>query len=276
MATPLENGIAAAKAGNKQLAMDYLKQAITEDPRNVTAWLWVSSLVDNTERKIFCYQKVLAIDPTNKYALQGMNAISKVSTPSAQESITQNNFVSKPVEPTYQQPPQPQRIAAESTQNKPPVQITPKQVVPQKAIPRKKPQKQLGTGDVIKIVGKVILWLIALPFLSLIYMDVQDFADFALRTFIAFWAISGYYGAWLLYKKGHGAGMGGCMLITGGAPILVPFFLGPFLLIWGKTAKDKHEKPEAYIVCPSCGQPTIMSSAFCSHCGNPIAQRKRR
>lgn len=275
MATSLENGIAAAKAGNKQLAMEYLKQAVTEDPRNVTAWLWVSSLVDNPERKVFCYQKVLAIDPTNKYALQGMSTINKVSTPPAQEPI-QKPIVNKPVEPTSYQSPQPERTATELMQGKSSPQVAPKPVAPKKVVSPKKPQKNLGAGDVIKIIGKVILWLIALPFISLIYMDVQDFTDFALRTFIAFWAISGYYGAWLLYKKGHGAGMGGCMLITGGAPILVPFFLGPFLLIWGKTAKDKHEKPETYIMCPNCGQPTVMSSAFCSHCGNPIAQGKRR
>lgn len=276
MATSLENGIAAAKAGNKQLAMEYLKQAVTEDPRNVTAWLWVSSLVDNPERKVFCYQKVLAIDPTNKYALQGIKTINKVSTPPAQEPKIQKPIVNKPVEPTPYQAPQPERTTTESTQAKLPPQVASKPVTPKKVVSPKKPQKNLGAGDVIKIVGKVILWLIALPFLSLIYMDVQDFTDFALRTFIAFWAISGYYGAWLLYKKGHGAGMGGCMLITGGAPILVPFFLGPFLLIWGKTAKDKHEKLETYIMCPNCGQPTVMNSAFCSHCGNPIAQGKRR
>lgn len=261
MATPLENGIAAAKAGNKQLAMEYLKQAVTEDPRNVTAWLWVSSLVGSDERKVFCYQKVLAIEPTNKYALQGMNTINKNSAPPIQQ----------PVASTYQQSPQPQRIVTVTPQNKPVAQVAPK-----RAVPPKKPQKSMGAGDVIKMIGKVILGFIALSFLPLIYMDVKDFADFALRTFVAFWAISGYYGAWLLLRKGHGAGLGGCMLITAGAPILVPLFLGPFLLIWGKTAKDKHEKPEAYVVCPNCGQPTIMSSAFCSHCGNPIVQGKRR
>lgn len=270
MATPLENGVTAAKAGNKQLAMQHLRQAVTEDPNNINAWLWISSLVDSPEQKVFCYQKVLKLDPNNKYALQGMNVINKTNTPSVQQ---------QPIAPTYQQPSQPEKTQSKSIQRSHTKQPVIKSPVNKKVLLSKKPQKSIGVEGILKITVKVVLWLIVSPIILvlffLLYMDTADFADFALRTVLAFWAISGYYGAWLLLKKGHGAGLLGCFILTGGAPILIPPFLGLFMLIWGRIAKDKHNQSEVYIVCPNCGQPTLANSAFCSHCGSSISHRKR-
>lgn len=77
MTTSLENGIAAVKAGNKAQAFQYLRQAVVENPKDKTAWLWISTLVDDPEKKSYCFQKVLEVDPNNQYALRGMNSIAK-------------------------------------------------------------------------------------------------------------------------------------------------------------------------------------------------------
>ena len=75
MSSLLENGIAAAKNGDKARARQYIKQALQEDPKNILAWLWMSSLVNDVEQKKICYQRVLALDPKNEHALKGMSQL---------------------------------------------------------------------------------------------------------------------------------------------------------------------------------------------------------
>ena len=75
MSSFLENGIAAAKNGDKTSAIQYFKQALQENPQNIAAWLWMSALVNNVEQKNICYQRVLALDPKNEHALKGMSQL---------------------------------------------------------------------------------------------------------------------------------------------------------------------------------------------------------
>ena len=49
MGTSLQTGVAAAKAGDKKSAMQYLRQAINENPRDINAWLWISKLVSGAK-----------------------------------------------------------------------------------------------------------------------------------------------------------------------------------------------------------------------------------
>jgi hypothetical protein len=72
MSTLLENGIAAAKNGDKTRARQYIQQALQENPKNIVAWLWMSTLVNEVEHKKICYQRVLALDSKNEHALKGM------------------------------------------------------------------------------------------------------------------------------------------------------------------------------------------------------------
>lgn len=75
MTNSLENGIAAAKKGDKARARQYIQQAVQENPQNITGWLWLSTLIDEAGQKKYCYQKVLALDPKNEYALKGMTQL---------------------------------------------------------------------------------------------------------------------------------------------------------------------------------------------------------
>lgn len=73
----LQKGIEAMQAGRNLQALEYFKQALQQDSRNSQAWLGIASLVDDPDRKRFCYQKVLEFDPGNSFAklsLQEMDA----------------------------------------------------------------------------------------------------------------------------------------------------------------------------------------------------------
>ncbi len=71
--------------------------------------------------------------------------------------------------------------------------------------------------------------------------DILNEIGVTLGIIAAFlWAASGYYGAWLLLKKGYGAEFLSCLIIAGGTPIIVPAVLGMIMFLWGYYAKDKR------------------------------------
>jgi hypothetical protein len=91
MSSVLENGIASAKSGDKTGARQYFKQALQENPKSISAWLWMSTVVDDIEQKKICYQRVLAIDPQNEYALKGMSQLALASNELARSATTENH-----------------------------------------------------------------------------------------------------------------------------------------------------------------------------------------
>ena len=68
-------GIAAAKAGDGDRARELLQQAIRLDPRNEAAWVWMASLARDRRERLFCFQKLLQINPHNETALQALAAM---------------------------------------------------------------------------------------------------------------------------------------------------------------------------------------------------------
>jgi len=71
----LSQGIAAAKAGQREQARDLLMQAIELDERNEKAWLWLSGVVDTTEDRCVCLENVLALNPDNTWARRGLERL---------------------------------------------------------------------------------------------------------------------------------------------------------------------------------------------------------
>lgn len=68
-------GIAAAKAGQNEQARQLLQQAIRLDPRNEAAWVWLASIARDKRERLFCFQKLLEINPQNETALKALNAM---------------------------------------------------------------------------------------------------------------------------------------------------------------------------------------------------------
>lgn len=68
MATFLEQGIAAAKRGQKDKARALFDQVLQADDRNERAWLWMSEVAGTTAEQIACVERALAINPGNSTA----------------------------------------------------------------------------------------------------------------------------------------------------------------------------------------------------------------
>ncbi|MBL8103190.1 MAG: hypothetical protein JNM02_11705 [Anaerolineales bacterium] len=67
----LQQGIAAAKAGDKPRAFDLLTQASEIPATSEQAWLWLSSVVNDDSERLFCLNNVLRINPVNTAAQHG-------------------------------------------------------------------------------------------------------------------------------------------------------------------------------------------------------------
>jgi tetratricopeptide (TPR) repeat protein len=67
-----QQGIAAAKAGQKDQARQLLQQAIRIEPDNEAAWLWLASVARDQRERVFCLQKILEINPNNETALRAL------------------------------------------------------------------------------------------------------------------------------------------------------------------------------------------------------------
>jgi tetratricopeptide (TPR) repeat protein len=68
----LQEGIAAAKAGDKVTAKRLLIEVTDRDPHNEQAWLWLSGVVDDQDEMQICLENVLSINPENERARKGL------------------------------------------------------------------------------------------------------------------------------------------------------------------------------------------------------------
>jgi tetratricopeptide (TPR) repeat protein len=70
-----EQGIQAAKAGNKDEARRLLQQSLRINGRSETAWLWLASVSRTPRERVLCLQKVLQIDRDNETAVKAVEAL---------------------------------------------------------------------------------------------------------------------------------------------------------------------------------------------------------
>jgi len=71
----LAAGVAAAKAGQRDIARQILVQVVDQDERNISAWLWLSSVVDAPEDREACLENVLTLDPQHVAARKGLETL---------------------------------------------------------------------------------------------------------------------------------------------------------------------------------------------------------
>lgn len=68
----VREGTNALKAGRKEEARALLMKAVELDELNEDAWLWLSAVVETEEDQQTCLENVLAINPANERARQGL------------------------------------------------------------------------------------------------------------------------------------------------------------------------------------------------------------
>jgi hypothetical protein len=69
----VNEGVNAFKAGRKEEARTLLLKATELDQYNEQAWLWLSGLMDGPDDQRTCLENVLAINPNNERAKQGLS-----------------------------------------------------------------------------------------------------------------------------------------------------------------------------------------------------------
>jgi tricorn protease-like protein len=87
----LQTAIQAIKSGDRATGQRLLAEALRADPGNEQAWLWMSGVVDSDEQRQQCLKRVLAINPANALARQGLAALKHKApaspTPDAQSGL---------------------------------------------------------------------------------------------------------------------------------------------------------------------------------------------
>lgn len=88
MDSDLQRAIELIKSGKRSQGGRLLSEILKKDPRNMNAWLWLSSCVDSNEKKIYCLKKALEIDPNHEVARVALSKIqTQVKEPSEKEIL---------------------------------------------------------------------------------------------------------------------------------------------------------------------------------------------
>jgi hypothetical protein len=84
--------IEVIRQGNLTEGAKILSQVIKTNPDDETAWLWMSACVTDSDKKIYCLNKVIQINPTNTSARKGLSALGvevpPLETPSASATFS--------------------------------------------------------------------------------------------------------------------------------------------------------------------------------------------
>lgn len=79
----VREGISAYRAGKKDEARALLMRAVEIDEHHEQAWLWLSAVVESTEEQVICLENVLAINPANERARQGLATLRSQKPPAS-------------------------------------------------------------------------------------------------------------------------------------------------------------------------------------------------
>jgi hypothetical protein len=77
----IEQAIEALRAGDREGAQRYLSQHLTVNPKDDRAWFLLSECLNDIEKKRYCLERVLALQPENAQARQALERLSENSAP---------------------------------------------------------------------------------------------------------------------------------------------------------------------------------------------------
>lgn len=73
--TLLQQAMSAVRAGHELTARDIFLEVLEINPRNETAWMWLTGLLDNLDDCIYACQQVLEINPNNIHISQYLDQL---------------------------------------------------------------------------------------------------------------------------------------------------------------------------------------------------------
>lgn len=77
--------------GDRESAYQLIKAALLCDPQWVDAWLWLGRLAEDTRYQRECYERVLALDPANRSAKDGIETLRLRQLLSATQHLAQES-----------------------------------------------------------------------------------------------------------------------------------------------------------------------------------------
>ncbi len=96
----LQQAIALIKSGKKKDGGQILAEIVKKEPRNIDAWLWLTSCVNSNEQRIYCLKKVLEIDPNHNAARSALSKLQQPEQPSEQEILRKSSTPQQPASNT--------------------------------------------------------------------------------------------------------------------------------------------------------------------------------
>jgi len=185
----VQSAIDAANQGDKNKAMNFIKEVLASNPNDVDAWLVLAAVVDEPQRKRQCLNRVLSLDPTNKLAREELLEMDRASmggtppfTPEPVADARQGAPASEPKPQTRSQP----SMSLES--NKPATQPTPTQTkhvslndweeekprVKPPVKPVSKPRAEKPQVFKYSTVTRILIYILAVVFLCSFLLALQD------------------------------------------------------------------------------------------------------
>lgn len=110
----VESAIEAINQGDKNKAQDFIKQVLTANPNDVDAWLVLTAVIDEPERKRQCLDRVLALDPVNQLARAELFELDRATLGGNPSSMPDSVQV-PPFVPPFSKAPSIDRILSEMT-----------------------------------------------------------------------------------------------------------------------------------------------------------------
>jgi Tol biopolymer transport system component len=83
----LEKAIKAIQSGDRATGQRLLRQILQANPRNETAWLWLSLILDDPAKKRDCLERVLILNPDHRQARQALAQLEPAQA-SSQDALT--------------------------------------------------------------------------------------------------------------------------------------------------------------------------------------------
>ncbi len=101
-----KQGIAAAKAGQKEEARGLLIQSLRLDPNNEAGWVWLASVARDTPERLRCLHRLLDINPNHEIGLQSLQSLGMTREQLAQQVSGKSPAPAS--QPPTAEPPKPQ------------------------------------------------------------------------------------------------------------------------------------------------------------------------
>jgi hypothetical protein len=89
------------EAGDKASAARELSEILRAEPRNVSAWLLLASLLDDPQKQLDCYRRILHIDPQHPQAQRHLRALHETLRSSV---AAESEALSETIVPSYAEP----------------------------------------------------------------------------------------------------------------------------------------------------------------------------